>query len=111
MISGHWIPEVMLPSGIRVARHRRKSIAMDFLDDETLRAISAWASEQLDWEAMWEVSPSIGLENKVFTERSEAMVSFRRDFLHSRCDISASVILKNTNVKSSVSFRKLCFVL
>ena len=108
---GHWIHDVALPSGIRVERHRRKSIAMDFLDDDTLRDISAWASEELDWEAMWEVGPSIGMEARVFTARSEAMVSFRRDFPHFRCDISASVILKNMNVKNTVSFGKFCFVL
>ena len=72
---------------------------MDFLDQDTLRDLSAWASEELDWIAMWEVGPSIGMKVRVFTTRSEAMVSFRRDFLHFRCDISTSVILKNMNVK------------
>ena len=75
MIPGHWIPEDMLPSAIRVDRHRGKSTTMDFLDSATLRAISAWASEQLDWELMWDVGPSITEEDSVFTDRTEAMVS------------------------------------
>ena len=48
---------------------------MDFLDDNTLRDLSAWASEQLDWEQMHDVGPSITEEMNIFTERQEAMVS------------------------------------
>ena len=48
---------------------------MDFLDSDTLRAISAWASERLDWELMMDVGPSITEDMNVFTDRTEAMVS------------------------------------